>query len=316
LGHTFWHEKFIKDAGRHILTLIEEAPRGTDVDKITARNYNYSVVPALYVVATPIGNLEDISLRALRLLQEVKLIAAEDTRTTRQLLNVYNIKTRVTSYHEHNKRAKLDYLLRSLEKQDVALVSEAGMPGLSDPGYEFVVAAIDHGIPVVPIPGASAVVTALVVSGLPTDQFIYLGFLSRRQGQRRRLLGSIAKEPRTIVAFEAPHRLKETLRDIEEILGNRRVAVCRELTKIHEEIFRGGVSQARERFTEPRGEFTLVMEGKTEEENEVTDEVERKLREFYQRGISAKEAISRISGAGTLSRKKLYQAWLNLKKGG
>jgi len=220
-------------------------------------------MPILYVIATPIGNLEDISLRALRLLQEVKLIAAEDTRTTRHLLNAHNIKTPLTSYHEHSKRAKLDYLLNFLEKEDLALVSEAGMPGLSDPGYELIIAALEHGISVVPIPGASAVIAALVVSGLPTDQFLYLGFLPRRRGQRQRLLSSIVDEPRTIVAFETPHRLKEALSDIEDILGNRRLSVCRELTKVHEEIFRGGVSQAREHFVEPRGEFTLVIEGKT-----------------------------------------------------
>ena len=220
-------------------------------------------MPVLYVIATPIGNLEDISLRALRLLQEVKLIAAEDTRTTRRLLNAYNIKTPLTSYHEHSKRAKLDYLLDYLEKEDLALVSEAGMPGLSDPGYGLIVAAIERGIPAVPIPGASAVITALVVSGLPTDQFFYVGFLPRRKGQRQRLLNSIVDQPRTIVAFETPHRLKEALSDIEEILGNRRLSVCRELTKIHEEVFRGRVSQAREHFTEPRGEFSLVIEGKT-----------------------------------------------------
>jgi 16S rRNA (cytidine1402-2'-O)-methyltransferase len=220
-------------------------------------------MPVLYVIATPIGNLEDISLRALRILQEVKLIAAEDTRTTRHLLSAHNIKTPLTSYHEHSKRAKLDYLLDYLRKEDLALVSEAGMPGLSDPGYELIVAAIEHGISVVPIPGASAVITALVVSGLPTDQFLYVGFLPRRKGQRQRLLSSIVDEPRTIVAFETPHRLREALSDIEESLGNRRISICRELTKVHEEIFRGRVSQAREHFDEPRGEFTLVIEGKT-----------------------------------------------------
>ena len=220
-------------------------------------------MPALYVIATPIGNLEDISLRALRLLREVKLIAAEDTRTTRRLLTAYDIKTPLTSYHEHSKRAKLDYLLDYLEKEDLALVSEAGMPGLSDPGYELIVAAIGRGISVVPIPGASAVITALVVSGLPTDQFVYVGFLPRRKGQRQRLLNSIAEDRRTIVAFETRHRLTEGLNEIEEILGDRRLCVCRELTKVHEEIFRGRVSQAREHFAEPRGEFSLVIEGKT-----------------------------------------------------
>ena len=220
-------------------------------------------MPILYVVATPIGNLEDISLRALRLLGEVKLIAAEDTRKTRRLLDAYNIETSLTSYHEHTKRAKFDYLLGYLEKEDLALVSEAGMPGLSDPGYDLIVAAVERGISVVPIPGVSAVVTALVVSGLPTDQFVYVGFLPRRKGQRQRFLSSIVDEPRTIVAFETPHRLREALSDIEEVLGDRRVSVCRELTKVHEEIFRGRVSRAREHFVEPRGEFSLVIEGKT-----------------------------------------------------
>jgi len=220
-------------------------------------------MPILYVIATPIGNLEDISLRALRVLREVRLIAAEDTRKTRRLLNAYNIETPLTSYHEHSKRAKLAYLLGYLEKEDLALVSEAGTPGLSDPGYDFVVAAVERGISVVPVPGPSAVITALAVSGLPTDQFVYVGFLPRRKGQRQHLLSAISDEPRTIVAFEAPHRLREALTDIEEILGDRRVSVCRELTKVHEQVFRGRVSQAREHFAEPRGEFSLVIEGKT-----------------------------------------------------
>jgi 16S rRNA (cytidine1402-2'-O)-methyltransferase len=220
-------------------------------------------MPILYVVGTPIGNLEDISLRALRILREVGLIAAEDTRKTRRLLSAYEIDTPLTSYHEHSKKAKLDRLLDHLEREEVALVSEAGMPGLSDPGYDLVVAAIDRGICVVPVPGPSAVITALVVSGLPTDQFVYVGFLPRRKGQRQRLLGSIAQESRTLVAFETPHRLTEVLTDIGEILGDRRVSVCRELTKVHEEVFRGRVSQAREHFTQPRGEFSLVIEGKT-----------------------------------------------------
>ena len=202
-------------------------------------------------------------MRALRILREVRLVAAEDTRKTRHLLNAYNIETPLTSYHEHSKRAKFDYLLGYLEKEDLALVSEAGMPGLSDPGYDLIVAAIERGVSVVPIPGPSAVITALAVSGLPTDQFVYVGFLPRRKGQRQRLLSSISDEPGTIVAFEAPHRLREALTDIEETLGDRRVSVCRELTKIHEEVFRGRVSQAREHFAEPRGEFSLVIEGKT-----------------------------------------------------
>jgi 16S rRNA (cytidine1402-2'-O)-methyltransferase len=227
--------------------------------------YNCWIVPTLHVIATPIGNLEDISLRALRCLREVKLIAAEDTRTTRHLLHAYDIKTPVTSYHEHSKRGKLNYLLSCLEKDDIAVVSEAGMPALSDPGYELITAAIGRGFPVEPIPGASAITTALAVSGLPTEQFVYLGFLPRRKGQRQRVLNSVANEPRTMVVFEAPHRLLQTLSDIQDTLGDRPVAVCRELTKLHEEIFRGRVSRAREHFTKPKGEFTLVIEGKREE---------------------------------------------------
>ena len=272
-------------------------------------------MPTLYVVATPIGNLEDISLRALRLLKQVTLIAAEDTRTTRQLLNSYDIKTPLTSYHEHNKRTKLEYLLGRLESEDVALVSEAGMPGVSDPGYELISAAIEHGIQVVPVPGPSAVITALAVSGLPTDQFLYLGFLPRRPAARRRLLKSVAGETRTVVAFEAPHRLQEALSDALEILGDRRAAVCRELTKVHEEVFRGRLSQVMEHFTRPRGEFTLVIEGGAEKEPEITREIEKELLKLRKQGAGAKEAVARLAESSGISRRKLYQAWLKATKG-
>ncbi len=273
-------------------------------------------MPALYIVATPIGNIEDISLRALRLLKQVDLIAAEDTRTTRQLLNAYGIKTPLTSYHEHNKKSKLGYLLDCLREKNVALVSEAGMPGLSDPGYELIVAAIEQGISIVPVPGASAVITALAISGLPVNQFLYLGFLPRRKGARRRLLSCVADEPWTMVAFEAPHRLLETLRDALEIFGNRKVAVCRELTKVHEEVFRGKLSQAIEYFGQPRGEFTLVIEGKTRLEPEISVQVEQKLRQLYQQGAKAKQAVSQLSLTSGISKNRLYQAWLKLSKGG
>ena len=185
-------------------------------------------MPALYVVATPIGNLDDISLRAIRTLREVKLIAAEDTRKTKRLLTTYDIKTPVTSYHEHNKWAKLGYILNRLEGEDMALVSNAGMPGISDPGYELIVAASQRDIPVVPIPGPSVITTALVISGLPTDRFSYIGFLPNKANSRRRLLKSIADEPSTIVALESPHRLLAALDDILLTLGDRSIAVCRE----------------------------------------------------------------------------------------
>ena len=271
-------------------------------------------MPTLYVVATPIGNLEDITLRAIRILNEVGLIAAEDTRKTRHLLNAYGIKTRLTSYHEHNKRAKLSYLLDCLQVKDLALVSEAGMPGLSDPGYELIVAATQQGIQVTPVPGASAVVTALVVSALPANQFTYLGFLPRKNTERIRLLQSIAHEHRTIVAFESPHRLLSSLNDIAQVLGNRRIAIVRELTKIHEEVFRGSISEAVDHFQQPRGEFTLVIEGEKEAEKPVlTSDIEQELCQLQNQGITAREAVKRLSLTTGLSRRELYQAWLKLK---
>jgi 16S rRNA (cytidine1402-2'-O)-methyltransferase len=270
-------------------------------------------MPALYVVATPIGNLEDISLRALRVLREVKLIAAEDTRRTRQLLVTYNIKTPVTSYHERNKLTKLGYILERLGEGDVALVADAGMPGVSDPGYELVVAAYARGIPVVPIPGASAITAALVVSGLAAERFTYLGFLSHKSSQRRRVLESVAGESGAIVLLESPHRLLAALADIMAVLGDRRLAVCRELTKIHEEVFRGTVSQAIEHFAEPRGEFTLVIEGRREEKKPPLSEAEKQLRRMRREGMTAKEAISRVAGTTGLPRRELYRAWLRLR---
>ncbi len=270
-------------------------------------------MPALYIVATPIGNLEDISLRALRTLREVKLIAAEDTRRTKQLLNAYDIKTPMTSYHERNKWTKLDYILNRLRDGDVALVSNAGTPGMSDPGYELIVAANQRGIAVVPIPGASVVITALVVSGLDTGQFIYLGFLPHKAGARRHLLESVAGEYATIVVFESPHRLLAALNDILLVLGDRRVAVCRELTKVYEEVFRGRISQAIDHFAEPRGEFTLVIEGKKEQEKpQLTEAIEKQLQHMRRSGMAAKEAVASVAGETGLSKKELYRAWLRL----
>jgi len=268
----------------------------------------------LYIVATPIGNLEDISLRALRTLREVKLIAAEDTRRTRKLLNAYDIKTPVTSYHEHNKLAKLDYILDCLKEGDVALVSDAGMPGIADPGYELIVAAHEEGIPLVPVPGPSVVTTALALSGLDSSQFRYLGYLLARAGARRRQLREVAGEQSTLVVFEAPHRLPAALKDILEILGDRKIAVCRELTKLHEEVFRGTVSEAIEHFTAPRGEFTLVIEGSREPERpQLTDAIKKRLKQMKQAGAGAKEAVAELAAGTGLSRKELYQAWLELK---
>jgi 16S rRNA (cytidine1402-2'-O)-methyltransferase len=267
----------------------------------------------LYIVATPIGNLGDITLRALSILREVKLIAAEDTRRTRQLLAAYDIKTPITSYHEHNKLAKLDYILNRLSGGDVALVSDAGMPGISDPGYELIIACTQRGIPIVPIPGPSVVITALAISGLDTGKFIYLGFLPHKAAARRQQLKSVADEPATIVVLESPHRLPAALSDILAVLGDRKVAVCRELTKLHEEVFRGKISQAIAHFTEPRGEFTLVIEGKKEPEKpRLTPDIEKQLQALRRSGVAAKEAVGRVAGESGVSKKELYRAWLKL----
>jgi 16S rRNA (cytidine1402-2'-O)-methyltransferase len=271
-------------------------------------------MPTLYVVATPIGNLEDMTFRAVRILKEVSLIASEDTRTTAHLLSRYEIKTPLTSYFEHNKKAKLDYLLSKLDEGDLALVSEAGMPGISDPGYELVVAASLRGIPVVPVPGASAFISALAVSGLPTDACHYLGFLLRKAGDRKKQLESVAAERVTLAAYEAPHRLNEALHDILSVLGNRRIAVCRELTKLHEEVFRGTVEEALEHFTEPRGEITLIVEGCTGEAGKIEPaEVLARLREMRDAGASAREATERMSKEAGISRRELYRLWLELR---
>ncbi|MBI4287649.1 MAG: 16S rRNA (cytidine(1402)-2'-O)-methyltransferase [Chloroflexi bacterium] len=270
-------------------------------------------MPTLYLVATPIGNLEDITLRAIRVLGEVKLIAAEDTRRTRILLARYDIKTQLTSYYERNKRSKIPYLLQRLQEYDVALVSEAGMPGVNDPGYELVAACAEHGVPVAPIPGPSAPVAALAVSGLPTDQFLYLGFPPRQPGPRRRLLQSVAAYPFTLVFLEAPHRLLASLADMEQCLGDRKVAVCRELTKLHEEVFRGTLSQARSHFQQPKGEFTLVVAGREEQPAEMTRGVENRLRQLKAEGLSAKDAVAEVAKQTGLKKKELYREWLKLK---
>ena len=207
---------------------------------------------SLYLVATPIGNLEDVTLRALRILAEVPLIAAEDTRTIRKLLTHHGIRRpKLLSYTERNRRLRTPAILAALQEGDVALVSEAGMPSISDPGVHLVEAAVEAGYRVVPLPGPSALTAALAASGLPTRQFHYVGFPPRRPGLRRRLFSEFIDKPETLVLFEAPHRLRATLSDLLETLGDRRVAVCRELTKLHEEIYRGPLSQAIEHFQQP-----------------------------------------------------------------
>jgi 16S rRNA (cytidine1402-2'-O)-methyltransferase len=218
----------------------------------------------LYLVATPIGNLEDITHRAIRILREVKLIACEDTRHTRKLLNHYGINTRTISYHEHNERERATELLKLLETgADVAIVSDAGTPGISDPGFQLARLAIESGVAVVPIPGPSALIAALIVSGVPTDEFFFAGFLPARSVARRTRLGELGSIPATLIFYEAPHRIAATLRDAYEILGERKAVVARELTKMHEEIARGRLSELRERFSSrehARGEMVLIID--------------------------------------------------------
>ena len=272
-------------------------------------------MPDLYIVATPIGNLEDITFRAVRVLGEVGLIAAEDTRVTRKLLARYDIHTPMTSYHEHNKRSKLPSLLAALTEKDVALVTDAGTPGVSDPGYELVRAASDAGVRVVPIPGASAITSAIAVSGLPADRFVYLGFLPRRRSERLELLGSLATERRAMVALETPHRLRAALEDLLETLGDRRIAAGRELTKLHEEVFRGAVSEALEKFVAPRGEFTLVIEGAAESITPASPEAARELLARYRdEGLGAKESVARAAAESGVSRRDAYRLWLEIDK--
>jgi len=271
----------------------------------------------LYLVATPIGNLEDITLRAVRILGEVGAIAAEDTRTTRKLLAHHGIRQRPISYNEHNMKIRTPELLKMLETGDLALVSEAGMPSISDPGYELVVAAIDAGFTVVPVPGPSAVIAALAASGLPTRQFTFLGFLPRKAGERRRLLESLSKETRTIVAFESHHRLQRTLADMLAVLGDRRVAVCRELTKLFEETFRASISQAIEHFSEPRGEFTLVIEGQSTHVEAASDDVVRdRLVALKRYGTKAREAVRQVATETGKSHREVYHLWVEISAAG
>ncbi|MEN8613700.1 16S rRNA (cytidine(1402)-2'-O)-methyltransferase [Dehalogenimonas sp. THU2] len=272
-------------------------------------------MPTLYIVATPIGNLEDITLRAMRVLKEVSLIAAEDTRRTLKLLNALQIKTPLTSYYEHNKLSKLDYILSKLEDGDVALVSDAGTPGIADPGQELIAAAIARGFRVEATPGPSSVIAALAVSGLPTAEFRFLAFLPRQASERRGVLERLAADKATLVFLEAPHRLRVMLKAMIETLGDRPVAVCRELTKLHEEVFRGTLSKALEHFGEPRGEFVIVVEGTraVEAAPVLDDKIIGQLLKLKNEGAPAKEATARLAATTGLSRRELYGAWLKLK---
>jgi 16S rRNA (cytidine1402-2'-O)-methyltransferase len=268
---------------------------------------------ALYVVATPIGNLEDITHRAVRILREATLIACEDTRQTRKLLDHYGIATPTISYHEHNEAARAEELVAKLEAgATVAQVSDAGMPGISDPGYRVIKLAIERGITVVPIPGASALTAALVGSGLPTDAFEFLGFLPAKSGQRRTALEAFRRAAHTIVVYEAPHRIRETLEDIVVVLGpGRPVVIARELTKVHEEFIRGTAAEVRERLEgrEIKGEITLLIgAGPAQDEARQEKDLGARLQEIMsEQKLDEKSALKVLAKEQGLSKSEAYR---------
>lgn len=287
-------------------------------------------MPTLHLVATPIGNLEDITLRAIRVLREARLIAAEDTRHTRTLLDHYQIATPCISYHEHNKLARLDEILAALAEGDVALVSDAGTPGISDPGFELVAACIAAGIAVSPVPGPSAPVAALVASGLPSERFAYVGFLPRRSAERRALLADMADLALTLVCFEAPHRLLDALTDMHAVLGDRRAVVANDLTKRFEELRRGTLAELAGHFSaqRPRGEYTLVIEGRAtgdrkRDRNRIVApvavveppseaEIARRLRLLRAEGHNGSTAARAVARELGLQKSVVYNVWLSL----
>ncbi len=265
----------------------------------------------LYVVSTPIGNLEDITLRAIRVLKEVSLVAAEDTRRTRKLFDAYAIRTPLVSLHEHNEFKKSGILIQRLrEGQDVAYVSDAGTPGISDPGFVLIRMALGHGIEVIPVPGVSAGIAALSVSGLPMDSFVFLGFLPAKAGRRRELLLSLKEEGKTLVFFEAPHRLVAALEDMLSVLGNREMVVARELTKLHEEFLRGFLQDLLPALRDRRikGEITLIVAGQASEAREWSDEDLRSLyfRLSRETDCSDRDLVQRMIEETGVSRKRVY----------
>ncbi|MBL6465956.1 MAG: 16S rRNA (cytidine(1402)-2'-O)-methyltransferase [Peptostreptococcus stomatis] len=274
----------------------------------------------LYVCPTPIGNLEDITYRTLRVLNEVDLIAAEDTRHTIKLLNHFEINKPLTSYHEHNKLTKGPILIdKLLEGINIALVSDAGMPGISDPGQDLVALCIDHGIDIEVLPGASAFVIALVGSGLPSWKFAFEGFLDRDKKSKKKRLEEIRYEERTLIIYESPHRLKESLKFMEEILGDRKIAVCRELTKKHEEYMRSNISQVRAYYedNDPRGEYILIIEGSNETRPDKKDSYDGLDERAYviklmEEGLSKKDAIKMVAKDRKLKKDIVYKEVLDL----
>jgi 16S rRNA (cytidine1402-2'-O)-methyltransferase len=271
----------------------------------------------LYVVATPIGNLEDITLRALKVLKEVDLIAAEDTRHTRKLLAHYGIATRLDSYYDEVEAEKAALLVKQLKiGKNIALVSDAGTPTLADPGFRLVREAILAGVSVVPVPGPSALLAVLSASGLPTDRFVFEGFLPAKKRERRNRLQSLRREERTLVFYEAPHRLRETLADMLELFGDREMAFGREVTKIHEEFVRGRISQAIAAVErkQPRGELTLVVAGSAGERIPQEDLIKAEIEELLQKGLRVKEIAEILGEKFSYPKKDIYRMVLEKEK--
>ena len=272
----------------------------------------------LYVVSTPIGNLEDITLRALRVLKEVDLIAAEDTRRTRQLLTHYGIHKPLISYHEYNRRMRGKTLLQELrEGKSIALVTDAGTPGISDPGEDLVRGAIQESIPLVPIPGPAALVSALSVSGLPTESFLFYGFLPSKAAARKKWLASLKDRPETLVFYESPRRLGSLLEDAAQILGERRVVVAREMTKVYEEVYRGTITEVLDQLggEEVKGEVTVILEGCPLPPKAETSSIVEALKYYSRdRGLSIKESVGRVAEELGVSRREVYQESLKLKE--
>jgi 16S rRNA (cytidine1402-2'-O)-methyltransferase len=271
----------------------------------------------LYVVATPIGNLEDITLRAIRVLKEVDLIAAEDTRHTQILLSHYDIRTPVTSYHEHNERAKAKPLVERLVRGgNIALLSDAGTPAISDPGYRLVVEAVRAGVRIIPLPGPSALAAVLSASGLPTDRFIFEGFLPAKKQERKKKLRALRNETRTLILYDAPHRLKESLVDMQEILGDREIVIGREITKVHEEFLRGTIGEIIERLAdrEVKGEITVVVHGSTEGTNVSDAELQDEIGRLVAEGMRVKEIAEIIGERHQLSKREIYQLAFQRRK--
>lgn len=271
----------------------------------------------LYVVGTPIGNLEDMTFRAVRILQAVDVIAAEDTRHTGKLLHHFQITTPQTSYHEHNQQRRIPELIEQLyQGKAIALVTDAGMPGISDPGYELVKACIEAGITIVPIPGPSAAITALSAAGLPTDKFVFEGFLPAKGQERKQRLDAIASLRQTLILYEAPHRLRQTLQDLAAVLGeNRQIVLARELTKLHEEFWRGSITDAIAHYTsrEPQGEFTLLIAGVSLEKPQLSEAtLKAELQNLLQQGLSRSEASRQLAQLTSLSRRHIYQLALEI----